>query len=858
MYVDRVVLQGFKRFHLGRIFRLDARFPYPVTIITGTNSGGKSSALVKFCPLPGVRTEFTHRGVHELYITHNNDSYRLRSDYGHNRTSPHSFYCNGINLNVSGNTAIQEELIAEHFGITPAIHKLIYSKLRICQAKQAERKTFFLNMNPAKLGFILDAHKKCLQKLKDTQANIKLLISRKTELESRLIAPEVLASHVQTKANLTATLQDLEKMSYILEQHIANLRDQYNVQEGDTLDIDHEDLRYRCHQLIARSVLYLGIDDESSTDKYSNLREYRSTIQERIASTTTYIQSIQQEIEHIDSTLQSTTSSRDVASIDKDIQDIQQQLDKYTVTPSTDVQLIDKSCIDRAYTLLDQLIDELRYFSDTSDYIYTDRTIDRICNHLDHHQDVVDSTRIQLSSSLSKQGELQRERNEFCIRTSVPSTCNLTCGLRSNYTSHLEYLDKQLATSKELTAKYTSQYSKAKCIQDKLTSKFGVYKYNSMRNHYTRLTSILLQFTTICNLDYLHGNLVRILRTDPMSIAKYIEDLILRSKTEHERQHLLGILTTLQQERVTADKYSEQSKTILNNLRSSKQEHLDKCIHELSTYEQELVTIDKELTRYTNYLRDKDEYTKLEQEYTSKETKYIVSKSIEYWVDVLAKLTKCKEDIQEQLRRIETIVKDQELIRHSYHTEIVSTLGKVEHEKLIYEQMEQALSPSTGIPYRSMVKYLNTLIEHVNYFLSQIWTQHLQIQYISDSTPLDYSFKVETSDEVSTDMSTLSDGQTEILNFIWILTILLQLKLLDNIPLYGDELGRALDTTHRTRLLSFLSGLIDSKIINQLFLINHYALFTEGFKERNVLCLHPDNVGELPSDVNASMDITYY
>ena len=854
MYVDRVVLQGFKRFHLGRIFKLDARFPYPVTIITGTNSGGKSSALVKFCPLPGVRTEFTHRGVHELYISHNGDNYRLRSDYGHNRTSPHSFYCNGINLNVSGNTAIQEELIAEHFGITPAIHKLIYSKLRICQAKQAERKTFFLNMNPAKLGFILDAHKKCLQKLKDSQANIKLLISRKTELEGRLIAPEVLASHVQTKAKLTSTLQDLERLTYLLEQHIASLQDQYDLHDSTIVDIDHEDLTYRCHQLIARSVLYTGIDD---TSKYTELTTYRSTLQERIASTTSHIGTVQQELEQIDRTLQSTASSRAVVDIDKDIQDVQQQLDKYT-EPSTDVQLIDKSCIDKAYNLLDQLIDELRYFSDTTDKIYTDRTIARILQHLDKYNDRVDSARISLSSALTKRDELQRERDEFCTKTNVPSACNLTCGLRSNYTSHLAYLDKQLATSRELVTMYTRQYSRAGHIRDKLTSKFGVYRYNNMDTHYTHLTSILLQFSSICNLDHLHGNLVHVLRTDPMSIARYIEDLILRSKTEHERQHLLSILGTLQQERVTADKYSEQSRTILNNLRSTKQEYLDKCIHELSTYEEELSTIDKELTRYTNYLHDKEEYTKLEEEYTSKETKYIVSQAIGYWVDVLDRLTKCKADISEQLRRIETIVKDQELIRHSYHTEIVSTLGKVEHEKLIYEQMEQALSPSTGIPYKSMVTYLNTLIEHVNYFLSQIWTQHLQIQYISDSTPLDYSFKVETSDEVSTDMSTLSDGQTEILNFIWILTILLQLKLLDNIPLYGDELGRALDTTHRAKLLTFLSGLIDSKIINQLFLINHYALFTEGFKERNVLCLHPDNVGELPSDVNASMQITYY
>ena len=84
---------------------------------------------------------------------------------------------------------------------------------------------------------------------------------------------------------------------------------------------------------------------------------------------------------------------------------------------------------------------------------------------------------------------------------------------------------------------------------------------------------------------------------------------------------------------------------------------------------------------------------------------------------------------------------------------------------------------------------------------------------------------------------------------------LLQMKLLDKIPFFADETGRALDANHRNALLKFLGSLIDNKLIEQLFIVNHYAVFTDGFRESDVICLSRDQMSDLPGNTNEYVKI---
>jgi ABC-type hemin transport system ATPase subunit len=100
------------------------------------------------------------------------------------------------------------------------------------------------------------------------------------------------------------------------------------------------------------------------------------------------------------------------------------------------------------------------------------------------------------------------------------------------------------------------------------------------------------------------------------------------------------------------------------------------------------------------------------------------------------------------------------------------------------------------------------------------------------------------------DISMLSDGQTEVVNLAFVLTILLQLKMLDKVPLYADEIGRTFDSAHRVKVLKFLNRAIDTKLIEQMILVNHFSLFINFSADCDIICLSPDRMSDLPNDTN--------
>lgn len=236
----------------------------------------------------------------------------------------------------------------------------------------------------------------------------------------------------------------------------------------------------------------------------------------------------------------------------------------------------------------------------------------------------------------------------------------------------------------------------------------------------------------------------------------------------------------------------------------------------------------------------------------------LVSKALEYWKRLGRCFVEAKKSISEELRQIETIVRDQEVLKRSYESETLTLIDSISKSSIVHEHIVDALSPNSGIPYKSMVKYLNAMINNVNYFLSQLWTFKLALRNVSLDKPLDYKFPIEIGTELSPDINHLSDGQTEALNLMWVLSILLQMKILNKIPFFGDELGRTMDQVHRQHLLDFLNQLIDSKLIDQLFLINHYAALSNGFTDSDIIVLDNTNLAEMPPEVNRNCRIVRY
>ena len=85
------------------------------------------------------------------------------------------------------------------------------------------------------------------------------------------------------------------------------------------------------------------------------------------------------------------------------------------------------------------------------------------------------------------------------------------------------------------------------------------------------------------------------------------------------------------------------------------------------------------------------------------------------------------------------------MIRNTYETEILKNIQIISDQKNVLDRLETALSPNSGIPHRSMVKYLNVMINNVNYFLSNIWSYRMKIDAVSEDEVIDYGFHIQIS-----------------------------------------------------------------------------------------------------------------
>lgn len=860
MRITSATFYKFKRLAMSNITRIHLRFDSPVVVITGCNGSGKSSILRELLPLPSVRSDYAPGGSKELHIDHNNHQYILGS-YFENRQSPHSFKVDGVELNTSGTTEVQLELVEKHFGINNVIRNLITSKIQMSNLTRAGRKDLLLHANPMDLGLILDTHKKAQSKVKDSKAQLQMLYLKKQELEGKLIPPATLSQHKDTQTKLNNQLLALDKIIYGLEQHIRTLQDRFkeelNYKDQCIVNnqqlIPSDQIISHCKDIlrnidtfayVARGDAYL----EQRESLHTKQGELNLLIDQLKSSISSASQEINEYTQHLDK-----SADRPISTVEKEIAEIDAALQKYEPAIKDPVPLQN---MQYQLNLLEEFQKILFVFRDCEIKLITPAAIDALRKE-------TNEVGFQLKEiSLARQRNLEdlkivTEDLEKRINSAgIPKGCTFQhdCGLANVFsatfkalqdkkTSIEEYLNKTEAPIKDLERKY-SELSKA----------LDPIDANRLPEMYAKFKSYLSSF-------YLHYDttdddaLIRKLNTQPLSFYTEIKQFLDDSKMTHERialeQKKQGLTTELQALMKSGGASLEFMQKKLKEKEALVKDYLDK----LKVAEQEKVNIDKEYNLYVEYALAADQIKDFQKIYNKGEQALLVSKAIEYWKNLGRVCLEVKSEISEELRKIESLVREQETVSHVYTQEIAPMIKSAEENRRIYEKLELALSPTTGIPHRSMVKYLNALINNVNAFISQMWTYRMKLFNIKEDEPLDYNFRLEIKNEVAGDINVLSKGQKEIMDLSWILTILLQLRMLNNVPLFGDELGSSLDTAHRNKLIKFLGQLLDNKLIDQIFLVSHFALFTDGFSSRDIVCLNGDNLSDLPQETNRLVTI---
>ena len=854
MKLTYVNLRGFKRFQLSKIHEFEAEFHSPVTVITASNGYGKTSLLTELNPMPSVRTNYEKNGRKELHFEHNGHLFKLISDFS-NRVAPHKFLMDEVELNEGHTTEVQEELVAQHFGVTIPIRNLIYGKTELCRMTKAERKNLFLNINPMDLSLIIPAFKETTNKFKACKANLQLLYSRKSELESKMIKQEVLDQHIKTKEELNNQILEIDKILYGLEQHITSLQNRFKddldyrqdcINNNQTL-LPTKEILQQCEDIIKRSTAftYMPRGEEFSLRKNElQIRKEQLLTQKNDISKD--IENISREIneyqQHLDS-----AQSRPISDMEKEITEIDKKLEKYVDLPQNPLP---KNSIENYRNLNERFQQALFIFRDSEVKLPKLDELQQKSFTRDELRRSLDNVQMSFSARQSELEEIKKQITNREQKARIPTNCaTVSCGLRMLFEEQLSKLknrEKDLSTEIEQLRKVLGE------TNTKLTELNDFLKpieQAHLQEHYRELASWLCHDPYLCWRDW-NTELLDILNTQPMSIYKELGDLIAGSQLHYEKQELLDRKKYLTDTLTTLAKQSDASLEFLKGKLREKEVLIKQKLADLKNIETEAKEVDSTYALYLEYMSATDQIKHFQSQYEKGERALVVAQAIHYWKQLGKKFLSAKSILSEDLRKIETIVQDQQVLRRTYESETLNLVDKIEQDKKIYGLIAEALSPNSGFPHKSMVRYLNALINNVNYFISQVWTYKMRILPISLDQDLDYGFRIEVGNELANDINVLSEGQTEMVNLVWMLTILLQMKLLNKIPLYADELGRTFDGIHRLRLLSFLNQLIDGKYIEQLFLVSHYSEFTTGFTDSEIICLSPDEMPDLPKNVN--------
>ena len=258
MKIIKFKIQGFiPLHHLTGTIKITSEIKSDTFIIIGANGSGKSTLLRELTPMPAIRSNYLKNGYKKLWISHQGKEYVLTSDFSTPHGN-HSFKVNDEELNLSGGTKIQQDLVLNHFDdFLPAI---LNFEMHICDMSKTERKDLLFSLTG--ISFALNHHKNVCSKIRALKSNIKMLIHRKTELEDKLMNPTNIEQ-------LQSQYDKYKKGIVVLDNMIFNAESELSKQPAlEQCNLDHTTIVNSANDLfLSAKKLYSRIKINKNLDQ---------------------------------------------------------------------------------------------------------------------------------------------------------------------------------------------------------------------------------------------------------------------------------------------------------------------------------------------------------------------------------------------------------------------------------------------------------------------------------------------------------------------------------------------------------------------------------------------------------------
>jgi len=856
MFWKEVALYNYLPFTHSGIKKVEVAFEDPVTAFLGTNGCGKSSLLRALTPYPPTRTEFGPSGKIVKTLEHNGHIFELTSNFK-NSAAPHSFKKDDQELNLSGTTETQKDLIEEHFGITPLLDKIMSGEVKICSMSKVERKALFSSMYPSDLSFVLEYHKQVCSTSRMYANQLKLLKTREATIRSSLMDENEVKKLESFVANATDLVKKIDKCIIILEEQNRKYQEEYKrlpelhydypledeCKIGKAVQDLGRDILRRIRSLRSRCK---GVRSLDTLDLFMYARQHKmtvDTIKGRIESLTAQIADISSELARFNAYKEASTSASEKTTLEErykrcaeELADVNRHLGATAIAPLDigSVTLIENE-------LMPMVMRWVESFHSVSERVMPKDKLSELGIRLEHTRMILRDEIGQTLSQIAQELTTVEDRLNRLTSRAYPSDCTAVCQLRSTVeesisaarTRKAELLDRRDRVNEQAQELYKFVNDNSPIFDRQTQYHIDISRLVGWLRQYG-VENVALSGEDPVECCNMHCSDI------PNRILKACEQTRYVVRRDELNAEITSIHKTL--EKLAETKQLQMSMDLIETTIKDKETKINLDADELIGLEHRLDVEAKLAEEFDDVaaLRKKlgDVYLDSEVLLNMERIEMIT----QFNKDLIKDLESAKFDINSELFSVNEIVSNRQKYISILESEIIPTTQKVEANKKLYDVIADGLSPNNGLPCIYLMRFINRLISRANKIISHVWMYGMELVYLTEGDSLDFNIQVRIrGNTLVKDLATLSMGQQTIVNLAMTLALCMERGLLDWMALRLDEVDGPLTDEHRTRLVCMLSDLVDKGTVKQLFLVNHFAMQT-GMSQCGSICLGTDGI----------------
>jgi hypothetical protein len=790
---DTLKLNGFRRFSLNGISEFFIRMDEPLQIVLGTNGCGKSSLLEQLC-IPHIpdRKAFIEGGSMERTITHRGKQYVIKAQF--TTSAKHYFEVDGEVLNDWGTAHVQKDLIRQYFGVDSKYHSFLSGQSRFHDMTALERREWFMEICDTDYTYALKVYGKVKEAHRDTQGALRTE-QRKLAVESQKLLGD------KERKDIAQYVSQLQALHTLMVENRTRAED------------TSASLASQRQQSYSAVIAFADKALERHGNNQSWGVHHLPALNQRITN-------YGQKIAAAQALMQQAVSQHDKAS---------RVLQAVQATGTQDAKVI-RSQLNALRDKLQQTVPALLVDLGDTDPRIAIQTLDAVENNLiEVLAELPQNTQRVYSSQ--RLGEAQKELDALTVkRSDLQSTL-------ARHVARLAHIESHGSDSTANCPKCQHTFTWSQDIQT-------VHKIQTDKQKIEQHLETVLQpkinevmtYVTKCQTVAVGYRTLRTIQQGAHALQAYW-DIWQDKGVQYDPQKGVNELQLIRQDLnrqvlVHADKQTCASlEKALQDTQLAGEKDLQSAQADVNRWEAALQKHTRSVGFYTDL---KNSASNVQKRLVAIEHAYAyVNQGVEQAKAIDAKLlehiriehyNRAMTDIQgllgEKQHLLNQAIRQEEIVAR-----IKQTIQQLTEEEKNLALAVQTLSPTDGIIADAMRGFIQAFVEQMNTIISSICTYPMQVLpcgFDGEASELNYKFPVDFEDgDPRPDVYNTSKGQREIIDLAFLITAMGYLRMTDY-PLILDEIGSALDDTHLSKLVMFLTSLVQTASFEQIYMVSHH------------------------------------